>query len=536
MRWSGAVKRARAVPAPVWAAVALFVVLRGMYAVALPAFESPDEYAHLDLVEHVAEGHAYPPYDGKRVSAFAQRAFVKYSCASRPDGRRCRPGTGGLSAADAPLRAERFTAEELDTTREAKGRNQLAQHPPLYYQVMGGALWAQRGLTGPLHVDQDLGFLRLLNVVLLAPLPMLVWLTARRVGAAEPAAQAAALLPLAVPQLLAITASVNNDNLFTLLSVAAGLAAARVATGDLRIRTGAIAGALVGLAMFTKGFGVVLPPALLVAYLAGFASRRPGEADTGALARKTAAGLGAAAVTTFAAGGWWYALNVVRHGALAPSIEDTSRRVPGFEPDRVFFVKRFLAWMVERFWGWFGAFDVRMSVALIGFATALLGAGLIAAFVKKSERAGDGRARPGPLLLGTLLTPAVLLLALVAQHAWSRYSERSTTPFIQGRYLFAAIGGIAVVSAVGFDKLAGRARRYLPMMVLVAAAVMNADALERVLTNYWGPVDAPFPDRLRALGAWNPWPGSLQGLGLVAAAVVIVVSVAVTVRAIDRTA
>ncbi|MEJ7583346.1 MAG: hypothetical protein WKF43_04500 [Acidimicrobiales bacterium] len=92
--------RARTVPGPVWAAVALFVVLRLAYASALPAFESPDEYAHLDLVEHVAGGRPYPAYDGKRVSAFAQRAFVEYSCSSKDDGR---------AAGPAPVASTRWT-------------------------------------------------------------------------------------------------------------------------------------------------------------------------------------------------------------------------------------------------------------------------------------------------------------------------------------------------------------------------------------------------------------------------------------------
>ncbi|MEJ7583345.1 MAG: glycosyltransferase family 39 protein [Acidimicrobiales bacterium] len=247
---------------------------------------------------------------------------------------------------------------------------------------MGGALRAQRAVTRPLHVDQDLGFLRLLNVALLAPIPLLIWLTARRVGASEAASGAAALLPLAVPQLLAITAALNNDNLFTLFAVATGLAAAHIATGDLRVRTGLVAGALCGSAMFTKGFGIVLPLALAVAYLVGVVGHR----WTGARGWRTAAGVGAATAATFATGGWWYGVNLARHGSLAPSIEDASGGAgPGFSPDRVFFVKRFLAWMTERFWGWFGAFDLRMSQVLIGAATVLLLAGLVAAFWPRSS-------------------------------------------------------------------------------------------------------------------------------------------------------
>jgi small subunit ribosomal protein S36 len=66
----------------------------------------------------------------------------------------------------------------------------------------------------------QLGVLRLLSALLLLPLPALAAAAARRLGAAPAVVTAAALLPLAVPQLAHVGASVNNDVLLVLLGAA----------------------------------------------------------------------------------------------------------------------------------------------------------------------------------------------------------------------------------------------------------------------------------------------------------------------------
>ena len=89
---------------------------------------------------------------------------------------------------------------------------------------MAGAATLVPGFDDRSFVTQ-VGVLRLLSAALLLPLPLLAAAAARRLGAGPPVAIAAALLPLGVPQLAHVGASLNNDVLLVLLgalSVARG--------------------------------------------------------------------------------------------------------------------------------------------------------------------------------------------------------------------------------------------------------------------------------------------------------------------------
>ena len=65
----------------------------------------------------------------------------------------------------------------------------MPQHPPLYYEAMAGVLRVERWLLPgddlpPL--DREIGLLRLANVLLLVPLPLLAWAIVRRLGRRRP--------------------------------------------------------------------------------------------------------------------------------------------------------------------------------------------------------------------------------------------------------------------------------------------------------------------------------------------------------------
>ena len=76
---------------------------------------------------------------------------------------------------------------------------------------------------------------------------------------------------MSVPQLQRVGSSVNNDAAYTLAFAAVLLLLARVATGDVRPTARRATGVAVGVAMLTKGFALVLPLAVGLA----FARRRP---------------------------------------------------------------------------------------------------------------------------------------------------------------------------------------------------------------------------------------------------------------------
>ena len=82
-----------------------------------------------------------------------------------------------------------------------------------------------------------------------------------------------------------------------------------------------------------------------------------------------------AGATTAAVAGWWYVGNMVRHGSPVPSTEawlyTSDLQPPGFEPDTIWYLTRFAAWLPQRFFGWFGWFQVPMGLAVTIIASSL---------------------------------------------------------------------------------------------------------------------------------------------------------------------
>ena len=81
---------------------------------------------------------------------------------------------------------------------------------------------------------------------------------------------------------------------------------------------------------------------------------------------------------------------------------------------------------------------------------------------------------------------------------------------MQGRYLYGALPGLAVLVVAGAGRLLGRRRAVLPLLVVLLAAAMQAVALRLTLPIYWLPETGSRPDRLaggiEALLAWSAWP------------------------------
>ncbi len=512
-----------------WALCALFGVLLVTSSVAAPLFLAPDEFVHADLALRLADDARYPSYDGRRTAAAVKRVAIPYfgDDARNPD----------KTAADAPPKPGRLDIDALGgSADDPEGSfNQQPQHPPLYYQSMALVLRVERAMvpgTSPPALVTEVGVLRIVNAALVVLLPLAAWATAHRLGARRGTATTAAALVLLVPQLSHIGSTINNDNLLTALAAALAVLLAGVVRGDRRARTAALVALVTGLALLTKAFAVLLLPWVAVAYLvaahrraravgegaAGPQASTPSEPAMAGFDLRTvraglAAGLGAALVS-----GWWWIGTRVRTGTFAPSLEDQLVPTqPGFSPDLGFFARRFGAFFTERFWGWFGLYSARIPLGVVAAATvALVGTVVL------------GLWRPAPRLrrvdLAVGLVPVLALGAFVVQHAWSIYARSGQTPFIQGRYLFAVLVPLLVVSASGLGRLAGRWA--LPVAV-VAGLVLHAVGFATMLDDFWGAPGEGLRGEVRALAAWSAWPGRAllvgAAVGAVAAAAALLV-------------
>jgi 4-amino-4-deoxy-L-arabinose transferase-like glycosyltransferase len=479
------------VPRAVWLVVALHLALLLGYSVMSPIFRAPDEYVHVDLMRHLAATGDYPAYDELFVSApiFAARDTSPAYVA----------GTPAVGVGDAVPPAERPSFEDLGPDVATDVVNQMPQHPPLYYGLGAAVLRAGEAVAPgwPWSFDRTVALLRLVDVVLVAAVPLLAWATARRFGCPPRAALTAGVLVLAVPQFTHIGAVVNNDVLLMALAAGLFLLAARILTGDLSRRTAVVAGIVTGLALLTKGFALVLAPWILGAYLLA-----PGAATQRRLVGTRLAWVAGLATVV---GGWWWVRNVVLYDTVQPGLR-LRDSVPDFDPSPVFFVTSFIARLSRSFWGDFGWFEVALPAVALTVATLLLVGAVVMAFVR--GRVFAVRAR-----LAYLVFPAAALSVLVVTNAYRAYLKTGTPFASQGRYLFPGLVGLVVVAAVGFDQLRRRPVRSLPVVALAGALVMQALAVAAIMGRYWeGP---GVGDRIRAMLALSPWPPVLVFMGAV---------------------
>jgi 4-amino-4-deoxy-L-arabinose transferase-like glycosyltransferase len=485
-----AVTAPRRVHRAVWAVTALWGALLILYTVLFPTYRGPDENRHVDLIVAVGRDFGYPDFDERNLS----QAMVG-SMEAIHFGR----NSFNLTEEEAPPRSERPRLAGPEAQIPSDFVNQIPQHPPLYYAVMAGvSSFADTLIPGADRwpFDKYVWFLRLLNVLMILPLPGVAYLAARELDVSQSAAIAAAAFPLAIPQLVHIGATVNNDNLLTLLVGVLTVMLVKIAKGKTSRRLAVGAGIVGGLCLLTKGFALFLPAWFAMAYVIG-AKRRPRGVVMPAVIA-----LGVMVLI----GGWWWIRNLVSFGTVQPGVALLPAAPSGFTPDYVFWAKRFFAWMPIRFWGWFGWFDVRLPLAFPVIASVLTLGGVTVAFLSR---------RSPRIRFLVLLTPIASIAAMTALASLRGYLGHGDTPAIQGRYLFPGVVGLATVAIWGAWAIARRRHRWLPSGLLGGAAILQGATLATVLPVYWGEPDAGVLQRISALAAWAPWTLSLYAVVLV---------------------
>ena len=491
-------------------ALRLVLVLNGLllvfYTVLFPNYRGPDEPLHVDLIVATATGHTMPwPAPGTlRVSrGVSAGGFIT-------NGRI--PDRHILHSNAAPARGARPSYRDAGGATATRNPNQLVQHPPLYYYLCAAVLsllphWQAQPF------DRVVALLRLVNVLILLPIPLVLYGIARRLGLTKEVGVAAATIPLAVPELSHIGASVNNDNLLLLFLASSTLVIVSVARGDLRLRTAVLLGVLSGLALLTKGFALYLPLTIGLGYLV---------AATRASLRRAVLPAATAIAVAFAVGGWWWVRNRVLYGTFQPAgdklVQPHLVAHTSFGETGIVWLKQFVPLMNVRFWENAGAINTPpwLSIAA-GAATALTITGVLLSV---------GARRPSWPDALLLALPVVCILGIVAFGSWSTWEKVIRPAGMQGRYLFGGLPGLAVLAVAGAGRLLGRRQALLPILVLALAGVMQVISGWLTMRVYWLPEDDAGVSRtfggLRGLLAWSAWPAPLVLLvmaGVVAAGV-----------------
>jgi small subunit ribosomal protein S36 len=500
--------RSRRPPAIVWSIFALHITVLLAYSLLAPTYRAPDEPLHVDLAHVFSEQLEYPAWDegDTGVGILNSMGIVEFHT-----------GSQHLEASAALHREDRPSIDELDERTRPQSINQLTQHPPLYYALAGGIERVAEVVTGdPIGAfDLEAWFYRLVSILLVAPLPLVIWSIGRQLRLPDPVTVAAMLFPLAVPNYLHIGSVANNDSLMILFFWLLTPLVLRLAHGEVGVRSGALAGLVTGLALYTKGFALVLP--LWVVGALSVALRRLGRDQ---LRRVVLAGLAYVAVT-MAAGGWWWVANLIRYGEPLPTrYHDLVQPIESDARNFRDFLETWSTITTRRFWGDFGWFDVHIPDVAVTAASVVVIVGIVVACTRRDRVAGTP---VGDRLL--LAAPFVLLVAAQFALALRAYISLGRMPGLQGRYWFGAIAALAIVVGLGLANLSRRTMRFLPFLILTAAVTMNALGVTAMLGHYWGAPGSSVTERLRAVVAWAPIEGEVIAVGALIGCVVLALAV-----------
>lgn len=459
--------------AGVWWVSVGWVCLLLAFSVLTPLFQAPDEPQHVDRVLDAASRAGFEePVEGEMRNDISQLASQWRAGYFPPR----------FSVERAPEHP-RPSMDDLGLSEPQSGGNQQTQHPPAYYAVMATSL---RAITSWLpddvwSADREVLLLRLLNVLIMLPLPYLCWATAVQLGWPHRVALTAALVPLAVPQLAFIGASVNNDNLVVLASSVTFLACAAALRRRLDVRTGLVLAGSTAVALLSKGNAIALVPLVVIVGVVGW--RRGGSERRVAVAAMAGA----------AAGGIFYLRNVLLYGEPLPTtfINVADRTEP---LDIAAFLQSIVAKTSESFWGKFGWLTVPIPKVWSYILMSVLVLAVVVALVRR------------PLgYLRVMMVPTGAALLVYLANAFKGYEDSGVFPAQQGRYLFLCIVPVALAVAAVAHHRERTARRALSVLIVV-----NHVLAVVVLFDFYWP--GGFPGGFLSIAAWSPLGNAVIGL------------------------
>lgn len=431
-------------PARILAAVV--VLLAAAYAFAVPLGEAPDEPAHLRYLEAVAAG-----------------SLPRFAPGREPLGYEAhQPPLDYLVVATV---ARVLGALPVGVSFEA--------NPEFDFHATGSRAFLAREI--PTDSARRFRRVRLVRVGWLLPTILLLLGTARRLERSDGLSVVGFASVALVPQLLFVSATVNNDGAVTFFSCAAFLLLGRLTTAEKPAsRDAGLAGTAAALAVLSKGTGLaLLGPFVLAAVFLWRRSRRP------ALLQALLAPLAAAVAALVA-------LNLFRFGSpgfrlpAEPGHEATAalRRLLE-EPD-------WILTLGSSSWARFGWFNLPLPapayvlfVPAIVLALAGLGVAFRRANADPVERLD---VRWSQLAASMIASNLAIVLGHMVLVAWQP----------QGRLLLPSLGALCVLVVVGVRRLPKavgeewslRVRGALPGLMIALGVAANGVSILWILRAY----------------------------------------------------
>jgi len=498
---AGRVRSTSGVAAYRWAtgllAAVVFLACMSWALVSAP-FSGPDERAHYNSVTRIMSGGGWPlPYEAQ-MESWTVTAVTEAGWGYR-----------GQRDESPPLPTARSTIF-AGGNWENLGKDQMVQHPPLYYGVVAAAA----SMIGDHETQWDAAqlMMRISSAAMLAgAIPFLVSV-GRHVSGSPRAGVIGGTSVLLMPFFTNIGGFINNDPMLVLTCSAAICFAVRALYREEKARTSlALAGVALGLALLTKGLALLLVP--VVAVFAAMVAWRWRSWPTRIWVFLLPL------VIAFAVGGWWWLRNLLLLGRIQPStLGDRERSAIAHEG---YDLGDFIIGAIVRFnrtlWGRGARDDIALPTHIVDVAGLVLVGLVLVAVIVGSERR----------VLALLWTFPVLIVAVIFVNAHGIYWDLgSPDRGIQGRYVYAGIAAFcatfASLAVIVTKRLRAAIRRILASIFCAFAVVATASALGWVLERSWG------ADRAAALasiatshGVALTLPISVMGVGLAASAALV---------------
>lgn len=475
----------RRVPRQLALLLAVSALLSIAWTFATAPFQGPDEPAHFSYAQHLAETGQRPgvlegnrPESSQTATALGMLNLDQLAGVSD-----ARPAWSELE--------ERRAADTLDALGEedGDGPNPLAKNPPLYYAYLALPYYA--GSAGSFW--DRLIVMRLASGLLFLLVVAFTWLAAAEVFASTwPRVLATGCVAL-LPQLTAVSGTINADNLLIAAWAAFLFLALRLAHRGPSTRRIAALSASAAASMLTHGRGIAIVIPLVVVLAIAVLSARPKLSQA---VRWLAPGLGvliaAAGVYQLmlapSTGAYGGELNLGPAGHLSlagflgvtwqfylPELPFMSPRMgPDYGYRQVF---------IESFFGRFASLEVTYSNAvyvLIQAACAIGFAGLVVAVARRG-----GAVRERWREVAVVAAVAVSMIGLLHTASY-RALVFSNDPLITGRYLLPIVGVFGLVVAFVLTSLRARTSAILGSLVLSGLLALNLAGLMLTVTRFYG--------------------------------------------------
>jgi 4-amino-4-deoxy-L-arabinose transferase-like glycosyltransferase len=435
--------------------ILLFLLFTALYSLAVPLWEAPDEPAHYLRVRRLAEpGFSPPQYPGPFRTVWSERYLYSFYQNAQP-----------------PL-------YYLTAAVVLKGIHRMADPPPpevlfppvrTYFGLEKGLfLRPPVGLRDRLSEAYSVYGLRVFSWLLGALTVFLIYRIGRVVAPGEPAvALGAGGFAACLPQFNFISGAIGNDPAAALLGSGALLyLAGRVGKErPVGARYYLGLGCLLALGLVIK-FNLIflLPTALIFIFLK---ARDPGRRIGGwAALALTAAPLVVLGLTAV----------FLISGEVSHQVRILSFRLFRFTPELLTWVR--IRYMISTVYRSFFALFGWMSLPVSGWlylAWGLLAAAALAGWIKRPGGESFGLEESLSRPAGLLAAAAVILLLGVVKN-------NLLVPQSQGRFLFPALGAIAVLVSAGYCRLFSVRYRLPAVWVLLAVlASLNLAAFYQML-------------------------------------------------------